>query len=190
MARRLETLWHALVSRKRVTLRYRGAGREEETERAVDPWGLCLRRGVWVLVGFCHLRQARRTFHVDRISEIRLNPLRPRSPDYDLPAQFDISDVAREQVWEHPFHDPVEVVLSLDAELAPMAERLFPNSRVQSCDSGARVIIAARYLDGLLRQVLSLGEGARVVSPERAVERLREMLDAIQSDALPEEHTA
>src|SRR3990172_9011916 len=53
----LELLWEALLGRKRVRLRYQGVGRAEPTESDVDPWGLCLRRGVWVLVGYCHLRR-------------------------------------------------------------------------------------------------------------------------------------
>ncbi|HEY3452472.1 MAG TPA: WYL domain-containing protein [Myxococcales bacterium] len=177
LSEKLETLWKALLVRKRVSLRYRGVGRESLTVREVDPWGICLRRGVWVLVGFCHLRQAGRTFHVDRIDEVTLNSARPRFADYEVPEDFDVGEVAREQVWEHRFHPAVEVELKLSEELSPMAGRLFPNARVE--DGGATVRVRATYLDGLLRRVLPLGEAATIVSPKEAVARRKGMLKAI-----------
>ncbi len=177
LAGRLEVLWEALVARKRVSLEYRSVGSAEPSERDVDPWGLCLRRGVWVLVGYCHLRKARRTFHVDRIEEVRVNKVRPRSADYEAPPDFDIAEIAREQVWEHRFHAPIEVELALDAELAPMAGRLFPNARVEPAPGGgAAVHVRATYLDGLLRRVLPLAPSGRVVAPAAAVDRARQML--------------
>lgn len=177
LASRLQVLWEALVARKRVRLRYRGVGRAEPTERDVDPWGMCLRRGVWVLVGYCHLRQGRRTFHVDRIEDVRAHRARPRSPDYEVPPDFDVSEIAREQVWEHRFHAPLTVELALDAELAPMANRLFPNARVEPAPGGgAAVRVRATYLDGLLRRVLPLSPSARVAGPAAALDRARQML--------------
>jgi proteasome accessory factor B len=187
LAEKLELLWKALLGRKRVRLRYRGAGRDKETVREVDPWGICLRRGVWVLVGHCHLRKDRRTFHVDRIVEATLNPARPRTPDYEVPEDFDVAVVAREQVWEHQFHAPVQVELLLAPELAPMAGRLFPHAQLAVDGKGVRVQVTATYLDALLRRVLPLGEDARVVAPRAAVARWRQMLEAIaQAHASPQ----
>jgi proteasome accessory factor B len=179
LSQKLEQLWQALLARKRVHLDYRGVGRGEQTQRDVDPWGICLRRGVWVLVGWCHLRRARRTFHVDRIAALKVNAQRPRTPDYEVPTGFDIGPIAREQVWEHRFHAPVEVQLSLRSELAPLAGRLFPNARIVPDGEGASVTVSATYLDGLLRHVLPLGDGARVVGPRQAIARRRQMLTAV-----------
>ncbi len=175
VAEHLEVLWQALLSRKRVTLNYRGLGREEETTRAVDPWGICLRGGTWVVVGYCHLRKARRTFHVDRIAEVAVNREKPRTPDYEVPEDFGIEQVAAEQVWEYRFHEPVEVRLRLSAALSPLAPHLFPRA---VADSG-EWIVRATYLEGLLRRVLSLGEGVQVAGPAQAVERRTKMLEAL-----------
>ncbi|MFN7135297.1 MAG: helix-turn-helix transcriptional regulator, partial [Myxococcales bacterium] len=186
VAAHLEILWQALLGRKRVKLVYRGVGREDETQRDVDPWGICLRRGVWVLVGWCHLRKGRRTFHVDRIAELWLNKEKPRTPDYDVPADFDIADVAKEQVWEHRFHAPVDVTLELSDELLPLAERLFPGAR----RDGQRLVVTATFLDGLLRRVLPLGEGARVIAPAEAVTRASAMLGRVEAAHGGEEKVA
>lgn len=42
------------------------------TTRTVDPVKVHISSGQWYLQGWCHLRQAMRTFHLDRVSEVRL----------------------------------------------------------------------------------------------------------------------
>jgi predicted DNA-binding transcriptional regulator YafY len=39
--------------------------------RLVDPYGLVYHDGVWIMVGFCHLRKEIRSFAVDRVLELR-----------------------------------------------------------------------------------------------------------------------
>jgi len=60
-----------------------------------------------------------------------------------------------------------------------MAERLFPNSQVSREGGRAAVVVRASYLDGLLRRVLPLGEGAQVQGPPRALARRQQMLRAV-----------
>ena len=173
---RLEVLWDAIRQRKRLLFTYRGFSMEE-TRREVDPYGVALRRGVWIVVGHCHLRKALRTFHVGRMSKLALNPKKPRSADFEVPADFRLADHAQEQAWEHRVHDPVEVELQLDASLAPIATRLFPHARV--LEEGRRLIVTARFLDGLVRQVLALGSRVVIAGPPPARARARELLGAL-----------
>jgi len=65
------TLSQASYRRQRVWLRYRATdGRE--TEREVDPYGLVYTIGYWYVAGFCRLRQALRTFRIDRVAQVEL----------------------------------------------------------------------------------------------------------------------
>jgi len=41
------------------------------TTRTVDPVKVHIASGQWYLQGWCHLRQAMRTFHLDRVSDVR-----------------------------------------------------------------------------------------------------------------------
>lgn len=170
---RLELLWTAINARKSVELDYYSPHTRALTKRKVDPWGLALRRGLWTLVGFCHLRQAPRTFHVHRIRALTVNSQRPKSPDFEVPADFRLDDYVATWPWQFRFHPPVDVGLELKGELAPLASRLFPAQPTP----GERVALTVRAtdLDGLLKYVLSLGAEARVVSPPEAVDRFRAM---------------
>jgi proteasome accessory factor B len=177
---KLEQLWTAILARKKVHVRYRSMARNEVTSRDVDPWGLCLRRGAWVLVGYCHLRQAERAFHVNRIEELSMNEFRPKTPDYEVPQGFDIARYAAEQPWEHKIHEPVDVVIELAKEIAPTASRLFPGAQVSNRKNGTALAkVRATYLDGLIRRAVALGTGARVVEPKEAVQRTKQMLTQV-----------
>jgi len=175
---RLEVLWDALKLRKRIAFGYRGFS-QAQTEREVDPYGIALRRGVWIVVGHDHLRGALRTFHVSRMSKLTVNAKRPKSPDFEVPEGFDLAAHAHEQAWEHAVHAPVEVELSLDPSLASIAPRLFPHADVS--DGGTRVRVRARFVDGLVRAVLGLGGRAEITAPESVRARARELLGALHA---------
>lgn len=174
LASRLEQLWTAAATHKWVQLTYYSPHGNEVTDRRVDPYGLALRQGTWWLAGYCHLRQGMRTFRVNRIRELKVNPSKPRSPDFQVPAGFKLENHVSSYVWRYRFHSPVEVRLTLSGTLVPLAGRVFPDAQVEPRDGQAHLTLSCTFLDGLVRYALSLGSGCRVVSPPDAVERFRQ----------------
>lgn len=71
---RLIRLQQAALEGRVVHLRYFGQAREDLTERDVEPETLVFARGAWYLSGYCRLRQAARTFRLDRIESYRVLP--------------------------------------------------------------------------------------------------------------------
>ena len=183
---RLEALWGAISTRKSVDLTYYSPRSNQTTERKVDPYGLALRRGLWSLVGHCHLRGGVRTFHVHRVRKLAVNAKSPRTADFEVPKDFALDDYVAAWPWQHRFHPPVEVALELSGDLAPLASSLFPTPAV-SGSGPARFTISATDQDGLLKYVLALGPNARVQGPPEAVERYRalarKIVDAHQTPA-------
>lgn len=175
---RLDALWSAITQRKSVTLDYFSPRSSQVSHRTVDGYGLALRRGVWSLVGYCHLRKELRTFHVHRIRDLRVNAARPRTPDYEVPKDFEVEAHVAAWPWQHRFHAPVRVEVVLTGALAPLAERLFPGPSAAH-ERGRLVSLDATDLDGLAKYVLSLGPEARVLSPPAAVQRTRELATAV-----------
>ena len=175
---RLETLWEAINTRKSVDLEYFSPHSRTVTSRRVDPYGLALRRGVWNLVGWCHLRKELRTFHVSRIRSARVNTVKARVADFKVPADFKVDDHVAGWPWEHRLSAPVSVTVSLSGELVPLAEQLFGRAP-QLEGEKALVSLEATNLDGLVTYVLSLGAGARIVSPEAARARLKDLAQRV-----------
>lgn len=175
---RLELLWSAINARKSVDLDYYSPRTRAVTSRRVDPWGLALRRGVWNLVGWCHLRKGARTFHVHRIRRATTNALKPRVADFEVPKDFRLDAYVATWPWQHQLHEPLEVSLTLKGELAPLAEQLFP-VKAQRAEGRAELVVVATDLDGLVTYVLSLGADARILRPQRAVDRARELAQRV-----------
>lgn len=175
---RLELLWTAITARKSVELEYFSPHGQATTRRRVDPWGLALRRGLWTLVGHCHLRNDVRVFHVHRVRSLTLNTARPRSPDFEVPSDFRLDEWVATWPWQHRFHAPVDVHVHLAGALAPLASRLF-GAPAAPRGSGVEVVLRVTDLDGLARYVLSLGEHARVTAPPQAADRVAELATAV-----------
>lgn len=176
---RLDALWGAITARKSVTLDYYSPRTKEHSHRTVDGYGLALRRGLWSLVGYCHLRKAVRTFHVHRVRKLTVNAARPKSPDYEVPAAFRLDDYVATWPWQHRFHEPVVTEVLLTGELAPLAASLFPVTP-EADARGARLSVPASDLDGLVKYVLSLGPEARVLGPPSAVARHRAFAERVR----------
>ncbi|MGZ6391029.1 MAG: helix-turn-helix transcriptional regulator, partial [Ktedonobacterales bacterium] len=78
------TLGTAAQQQRRIWLRYR-AWEGEESERAMDPYGLVYRAGRWYVVGYCHLRDGVRVFRLDRVLSVELlADTFKRPPDLNL----------------------------------------------------------------------------------------------------------
>lgn len=61
----------------------------EPTTRTVDPVKVQIADGQWYLQGWCHLRRAMRTFHLDRVSELELTGIRITHDEEPAPGWFE-----------------------------------------------------------------------------------------------------
>jgi proteasome accessory factor B len=169
----LQILQTAIAARKTVTISYHGLWKDEVTTRQVDPFGLAWRRGTWIMVGHCHLRDAIRVFHVERMRGLAMNPLKPKTPDFDLPAGFKMRDHVALEPWLIKRHAPVRAVIRFDAPVAEtVAVELGPLAAEVEQDGAARVIhLDATNLDGLLPTVLWYRQRARVLAPPELIDK-------------------
>ena len=96
LAPNLEILRAAVRQQRRVSLAYLGSGQSEATCRQGDPYALVHRWGWWYVAGFCHLRQAVRSFRVDRIHNLEM-----LEPTFQAPADFNIQAYLAADRQEH-----------------------------------------------------------------------------------------
>jgi predicted DNA-binding transcriptional regulator YafY len=93
------TLATGVVERRRCRIRHRSAG-GTTTVRELNPYGLAVVLGSLYVHGWCHLRQARRTFRVDRIDRVDLLGRRFRMPgDLDVAAAVERSLALARPEW-------------------------------------------------------------------------------------------
>ena len=170
----------ATRNRKRVTLRYRAASTGYVQEREVDPYGLIYRRGAWLLVGYCHLREDVRSFRLDRIGELALAP-KPKSPDFERPEGFDVRAYANRSPWTFRPEAVEDVDLEIRAEVAGVVNEDFGADAVREDAGGGavRVRFSCGNPDYVVSRVLAAKGGIVVLAGERVKQRLSAELGAV-----------
>lgn len=104
----------ALSRRKAVTFRYRSLNSDSHTTRTVHPWGLFFLGHHWYLAGPEAGDTVVKNFRLSRISEAKVNPKRPQTPDHQIPAEFQLREHARsKQAWELGSTDAVEATVAI-----------------------------------------------------------------------------
>lgn len=68
----LETIIQSLEEEKRIKIWYYTPLKNTVTERIVSPYRFIFDEGGWYVTGYCHLREDKRTFRLDRIQNIEL----------------------------------------------------------------------------------------------------------------------
>jgi proteasome accessory factor C len=152
---------------RRLHLSYYVHGRDEATERDVDPMRLLVVEGRTYLEGWCLRAEAVRLFRLDRVLDLTVLD-EPAS----VPAQAQPRDV--DQGLFRPSADDVEVELELSAAGRWVAE-YYPCERVTELDDG-RLRVGIRTPDTRVfrRLALRLGEDGRVISPASLAAEIRE----------------
>jgi proteasome accessory factor C len=83
-----DTVAAALQRRVAVSFTYK-APDAAPTTRTVDPVKVHIADGQWYLQGWCHLRLAMRTFHLDRVSDLELTGIPITHGEEPVPGWFD-----------------------------------------------------------------------------------------------------
>jgi len=173
------TLEAATRLRKRVTLTYQTAATGMVSRRDVDPYAMVYREGAWLVVGWCHLRKEIRSFRVDRIHEAVIAP-KPKSPDFERPADFDVKAYATRSPWTFTSEPPEEVQLALSAEAAEVANEDFGPTAVKRADKGITFItFDCTNPEFAVVRVLAAKGAIRVLRGDKLRARIAEELDAI-----------
>jgi proteasome accessory factor B len=158
-------LTSAIGGRKRTSFSYTGAeGRG--SQRTVEPWGLFARDGRWYLVALDPAADGVRVFAVSRIGRLEIEPSRPKTPDFDVPAGFDV------RAWMlMPFqYGPRsrEATLRLTGPAAHRATALVAGQGTLKRAGDDAFLWRVSFADETLlaRWIASNGPGIEVVAPD------------------------
>jgi len=157
----------ALDRGRRLHMSYYVPGRDEATERDVDPMRLLVVEGRTYLEAWCLRAEAVRLFRLDRVLALTVLD-EPAS----VPAQARPRDV--DQGLFRPSDDDVRVELELSVAGRWVAE-YYPCERVDELGDG-RLLVELRTPDTRLirRLALRLGDDGRVISPADLAAQIRE----------------
>ncbi len=181
-SRFFERVSAALLSRRRLHLRYLTRGRGEVGERDVSPQRLVHYRNTWYLDAWCHRVEAMRRFALDAIEQAQLletkaKEVPPRRVQAEMDAGYGIY-AGGQQRW---------AVLRFSPQAAPWASReeWHPQQQGQWLEDG-HYDMRLPYVDDteLVMDLLRQGEQVRVVEPPELVQAVhRRLLQAARQYA-------
>ncbi len=123
------------------------------TTRTVDPVKVHIAGGQWYLQGWCHLREAMRTFHLDRVSEVQLTTIATTHAADAVPELFE------------PAESDVEIEVRYPATAAPLLADFVVIDRGER--EGMRVAgIRLGDARSLKRVAARLGGQLEILAPE------------------------
>lgn len=136
------------------------------TPRTVDPVKVLIATGEWYLQGWCHLRQAMRTFHLDRVSDLSLT---------DIPITHGQDAVPD---WFETGTGDILARIRFPSSLAPLLGEYLDRAQVEV--HGDTSIATMRIADeNSLRRLAARRAGAlEILEPEAARSAAAEWADA------------
>ena len=163
----LTQLQDALARGRLVHLSYYVPGRDETTEREVDPMRLLVVEGHTYLEGWCRLAEAVRLFRLDRVLGLQV-----LDQPAEVPAEAEPKDV------DQGLYRPAPEDLQVEIELAPLgrwvAEYYPCEASTELGDGRLRVTLRTPDSRWARRLALRLGENGRVIAPAGLAAQVRE----------------
>lgn len=158
-----------IVGRRCVRLIYQSFALEE-TCRDIEPYALTFHGGLWYLVGFCRLRQAMRTFRVDRIQQVT-----PLKMPFTIPRDFSARDYITQTL---SFEQNYSVVVHIAAGVAPHIRERYGHwmALTEHPDGSVTAQFGASTLEWATGWVLSYGRAVQVLEPP-------ELIACVQAEA-------
>ncbi|MER0444692.1 WYL domain-containing protein [Streptomyces sp. Edi4] len=154
----------AISERRRLWVKYYSPARDELTEREVDPIRL-FAVGHTYMEAWCRLSEARRTFRLDRVAEIRL------LDEASAPPELELRDLSEGLV--QPSAEDPEVVVEVGPGGRWVAEYYPHDSAQELPDGGLRITLRTPDPASLRRLALRLGQDGRIVSPQDLAQSAR-----------------
>ena len=163
----LDLARRALAARRRVHLRYLVPGRDESTERDVDPMRLINFDAHWYLEGWCHRAEDVRLFRLDRIEAVAV-----LDEDGTPPTTAQPRDLGSGVFTPQAGDQLVKLVLGPGAV---WVSDYYPIESIDRTSDGGAVIELRTPDTGWLRRLMwQLGSTATVLEPEELAREVRQ----------------
>lgn len=131
-----------------------------DTVRTVEPYCLILKDGAWYIYCFCRLRKDFRYFKVSRIVQLTVKDETFVGREYHADSSVIQNDILKDK-------EMCDVILSVESVALSACEEWLGVNCVAKVGESYIAKATLPYDDLLVRQILSLGNGVRVETPQK-----------------------
>lgn len=150
-------------------LGYYHAERNETEYRRFSPIKLFFENGGWYVTGYCHLRQAKRTFRLDRIVSITCLEEENRYMNKKLPLPE--NDKFKWYTYELIIDPALYRIIKEDVYLR--------DAEVKAVEDGLHLTVRTQYNDEILQLVLKHPEQVTAIKPEAFIQEIKKLSQEI-----------
>jgi predicted DNA-binding transcriptional regulator YafY len=166
--------------RRPVSCAYYSIGRDAESRRVIEPYGLMLSWGIWYCVARAREKEAMRVFRVSRMRDAELLEAEPK---FTVPEGFSVRSYLDRAPWE----------LSDEPAVRARVRIAFPHSRwvlaeglgevLEATDEAGGALLAfdVRAVDPFVRWLLPFGSQVDVLDPPAIRDRLAAERDRLRA---------
>jgi predicted DNA-binding transcriptional regulator YafY len=155
-----------------VTIEYHTMSSDRDSTRTVEPWGLFFLGSQWYLAA--NEGGTLKNFRVSRISDAVVNDKQPGTPDFDVPASFDLRAHARSrQAWELGDAGAVEAIVDFTGSSGATVAARRLGEPVDGSPTRRRFQV--RRAEPFVRWLLSFAGEARPLAPNELVEQYADL---------------
>lgn len=169
----LQPIIQAILEQKTIDTVYHTQYRNETTERQIDPYFLVPREKRFYLIGYCHLKQAIRTFRISRFQKVEIT-----NQTYDK-GDFSIKQYLK-NTWSIDRGDKnitFKVRFSPEVARYIKEEELFVHPRMKDQKDGSLVFeVTVNNEKEFIKWILQYGPNAEILEPRVARESLKQQL--------------
>ncbi|NOQ45230.1 MAG: WYL domain-containing protein [Desulfobulbaceae bacterium] len=166
----------ALLTQVQIRINY-ARDVKNENSRNIDPLKLINYQGRWYLLGWCHLRKARRLFHLSRIKHV--SPTQQKSHHALQPDDPYLTAVFGIFKGEAKFSATIEFT-GRAAEIV-RHQRWHDEQQIHETDHGLALTLPVADDRELVMKVLQFGSLARVVGPEELQQKVRQEIERMSA---------
>ncbi len=184
LSQRLSKIETAISRRKTIVFSYYTMGRDEVSDRKVNPYHLVFRSGEFYLIGHAHERDAVRVFRLSRIRG-KVSYASKAEHDFPQPVDFDRRDFATRADWQMG-EIQGRAKIFLRERIAWLVERDYGRfGKVRPAEKGETPAKGAVFetdyasAQGLVGWVLSWGKNASVIEPAELAEETESRRDLV-----------
>jgi proteasome accessory factor BC len=180
VAAHLTKIESAISRRKTIRFTYYSIGRDERSEREVDPYSLLYSAGNWYVVGYAHEREDTRIFRLSRI-EGRITFKTRAEHDFPAPQDFDLSRYRDRAPWQLD-EAPATATIALTPTIAWWVDQMFGAYGTTAIGADGSGVYTTAYGNRheLVAWILGLGAEARVMDPPDLQDAVVAALELVQ----------
>jgi predicted DNA-binding transcriptional regulator YafY len=171
-----EVVLEGIRRRLRIDIRYKGAHKQQARSREVSPYGIIFDNGNWYLVGYCHMREAERMFHLGRIHAAEVT-----ERSFEPPDDFQIQSYA-DRGWSGSYYEDMKrehprVRVSVPKKVADSLAKhwLMRHAERQEVGDDRVVLTYHDHPEGPLNFVYRFGPDFEVLEPAEARQGIADM---------------